>query len=95
MVTVTRIELTNGISISEIFSETQLRLQIFPVFEKLPINDDIFTPEEYSKATMSIKCGISAGEDGIMPEVLKYVQINDIMLDIINKSFENCEQPEL
>ena len=44
---------------------------------------------------MSIKCGKSAGEYGIMPEVLQYVQINDIMLDIINKSFENCEQPDL
>ena len=67
--------------------------EILPVFEKLSINDDVFTQEEYSKATMSIKCGKSAGEDGIMTEVLKYVQINDIMLDIINKSFENCEQP--
>ena len=44
---------------------------------------------------MSIKCGKSAGKDGIIPEVLKYIQINDIMLDIINKSFENCEQPDL
>ena len=69
--------------------------EILPVFQKLPINDDVFTPEEYSKATMSIKCGKSAGEDGIMPEVLKYVQINDIMLDIINKLFENCEQSDL
>ena len=69
--------------------------EILPVFENLPINDDVFTPEEYSKAAMSIKCGKSAGEDGIMPEVLKYVQINDIMLDIINKSFENCEQPDI
>ena len=69
--------------------------EILPVFEKLPINDDVFTPEEYSKATMSIKCGKIAGEDGIMPDLLKYVQINDIMLDIINNSFENCEQPDL
>ena len=68
--------------------------EILHVFEKLPINDDVFTPEEYSKAILSIKCGKSAG-DGIMPEVLKYVQISDIMLDIINKSFENCEQPDL
>ena len=44
---------------------------------------------------MSIKCGKNTEEDGIMPEILKYVQINDIMLDIINKSFENCEQPDL
>ena len=44
---------------------------------------------------MSIKCGKSAGEDDIIPEVLKYVQINEIMLDIINKSFANCEQPDL
>ena len=56
--------------------------EILPVFEKLPINDDVFTPEEYSKATISIKCGKSAGEGCIMPEVLKYVQINDIMLAI-------------
>ena len=27
----------------------------------------------------------SAGEDDIMPEVLKYVPIDDIVLDIINK----------
>ena len=77
--------------------------KILPVFEKLPINDDVFTPAvvycsmlcvfTHSKATMSIKCGKSSGEDGIMPEVLKYVQINDICL--INKSFENCEQPDL
>ena len=42
---------------------------------------------------MSIKCGKSAGQDGIIPEVINDVQINDIMLD--NKSFENCEQPHL
>ena len=35
--------------------------ELLPVFEKLPINDVVFTPEEYSKATMSIKCGKSAG----------------------------------
>ena len=37
----------------------------------------------------------SAGEDDIMPEVLKYVPIDDIVLDIINKSYINSEQPDL
>ena len=37
----------------------------------------------------------AAGEDDIMPEVLKCVPINDIMLDIINKSYINSEQPDL
>ena len=30
-----------------------------------------------------------------MPEVLKYVPIDDIMLDIINKSYINSKQPDL
>ena len=30
-----------------------------------------------------------------MPEVLKYVPIDEIVLDIINKSYINSEQPDL
>ena len=40
--------------------------EIPPVFENLHIKDDIFTLDEYKKAKISIKCGKSAGEDGIM-----------------------------
>ena len=43
---------------------------------------------------ISIKCGKIAGEDGIMPEVLKYVPIDEIVLDIINKSYINSEQSD-
>ena len=70
--------------------------EIPPVFENLHIKDDIlFTLDEYKRAKISIKCGKSAGEDGIMPEVLKYVPIGEIVLDIINKSYINSEQPDL
>ena len=69
--------------------------EILPVFEKLHIKDDIFTLDEYKREQISIKCGKSAGEDGIMPEVLKYVPIDEIVLDIINKSYINSEQPDL
>ena len=69
--------------------------EIPPVFENLHIKDDIFTLDEYNKAKISIKCGKSAGEDGIMPEVLKCVPIDDIVLDIINKSCINSELPDL
>ena len=47
------------------------------------IKDDILTFEKYKKAKRSIKCGKSTGEDCIMPEVLTYVPIDDIVLDII------------
>ena len=66
-----------------------------PVFENLYIKDDIFTLDEYKRAKISIKCEKIAGEDGIMPEVLKYVPIDEIVLDIINKSYINSEQHDL
>jgi hypothetical protein len=37
------------------------------------------------KAKASIKCGKSCEEDGVMPELLKYVPINDIIFGIINE----------
>ena len=55
--------------------------EIPPVFENLHIKDDIFTFDENKIAKISIKCGKSAGEDCIMPEVLKYVPIDEIVLD--------------
>ena len=41
--------------------------EISPVSENLHIKDDKFTLDEYKKAKISIKCGKSAGEDGILP----------------------------
>ena len=51
--------------------------------------------EEYEKAKRSIKCGKSPGENGLMPEVLKYVPIDGVVLDTVNKSYMKCEQPDL
>ena len=68
--------------------------EITPVFENLHIQDDIFTLEEYKKAKISITFGKSVGEDGIQPEVLKYVSIDEIVLDIISKSYINSEQSD-
>ena len=69
--------------------------EIPPVFENLYIKDDIFTLDEYKRAKLSIQCGKSAVEDGIMPKVLKYVPIDEILLDIINNSYINSEQPDI
>ena len=77
---------------SEVTDENE---EIPPVFENLHIKDDIFSLDEYKRAKISIKCGQSAGEDGIMPEVLTYVPINKMLLDIINKSYINSEQTDL
>ena len=54
--------------------------EISPVFEKLHIKYDIFTLDEYKKAKKSIQRGKIAREDSIMPEVLKYVPIYNIVL---------------
>ena len=69
--------------------------EISPVFENLHIKYYLFTLDEYMKAKRSIKWGKSAGEYGIMPEVLKYVPIDDIILNIINKSYINSKQPHI
>ena len=69
--------------------------EIPSVFKNLHIKDDIFTLDEYEKVKRSIKCLNGPREDGIMPEVLKYVPNDDIVLDIINKSYINSEQSDL
>ena len=71
---------------------TDENVEIPPVFENLYIKDDIFTLDEYKRAKLSIKCGKSVGKDGIMPEVLKYIPIDEIVFDIINKSYINSKR---
>jgi hypothetical protein len=56
------------------------------------IKDSRLTKEEYLKAKVSIKCGKSCGEDGVMPVLLKYVSIDDIILGNLNSG---GEQPDL
>ena len=51
--------------------------------------------DEYQKAKAAIKCGKSSGEDGIAPEVLKHVPIDDVVLNFINEAHMSGEQPKL
>ena len=69
--------------------------KISAVFEKLNINYVKFISEEYEKAKRSITRRKIPGEDGLMQEVIKYVPIDYIVLDIINKSYTRCEHPNL
>lgn len=64
------------------------------IFLPLHIEDGPFTLDEYKAAKANIKCGKSNGEDGVTPEVIKCVPIDDILLDIINKAYETAEIPE-
>ena len=65
-----------------------------PIFSDLPIPDGPFTMDEYKKAKACIKGNKSSGEDGVAPEVLKYVPVDDIILEIINRAYEEGELPE-
>ena len=58
--------------------------EVEQVFIDLDIEDSPFSQEGYAKALSSLKSGKACGEDGVVPEVLKHVPINDIMLDFIN-----------
>ena len=67
---------------------------ITPIFSDLPIPDGPFTMDEYKKAKACIKGNKSSGEDGVAPEVLKYVPVDDIILEIINRAYEEGELPD-
>ncbi|XP_072170850.1 uncharacterized protein [Diadema setosum] len=67
---------------------------ITPIFSDLPIPDGPFTMSEYTKAKTEMKNNKSSGEDGVAPEVLKYVPVDDIILEFINRSYEDGDQPE-
>jgi hypothetical protein len=49
---------------------------------------------DYLKGKASIKCSKSC-EDRVMPELLKYVPIYNIILGIINEVYNGGEQPDL
>ena len=67
--------------------------EIEPVFQDLQIDDGLFTLKKYQRTKGSLKAGRSCGEDGIVPEVLKCVLIDDLVLHIPNKAFMDCELP--
>ena len=67
--------------------------EIEPVFRDLPINNGPFTLNEYRGAMQSLRVGKSCGEDGVYSEVLKWVNINDLVLDICNRVLEHRKLP--
>jgi hypothetical protein len=71
-------------------SDTPIR----QVFDTLSIRDDPFDMEEYLAAKRTIKCGKSCGDDGITPEFLKYVGLDDIILGFINRSYSTKDLPQ-
>ena len=56
--------------------------EIGQVFTDFPVDDCPFTQAEYLKAKTSLKSDKSCGEDGVFSEVLNYVQVDNILLDI-------------
>ena len=58
------------------------------------ICDGPFTMEEYLAAKKSITEGKAAGEDGVMPEVIKRCNIDDIILGFCNDILIKDEKPE-
>ena len=68
--------------------------EIENIFENLNIDDGPFSMEEYKKALNTCKEGKSPGEDGIVPEILKRCNFDDIMLDYCNRLHIEGEKPE-
>ena len=67
---------------------------IEPVFENLNINQQPFTLQEVREAKKQLREGKAPGEDGIMPEVLKRVDIDDILLKFSNKLLVENDLPD-
>ena len=74
--------------------ETTDTAPIQPVLHDLNIKDTEFTIEEVEDAKKQIKEGKAPGEDGIMPEVLKRCNIDDIILLFANKLLMEGQKPD-
>ena len=68
--------------------------EIEDILVNLGIDDGPFTMEEYKKAVNTCKEGKSPGEDGIVPELLKRCNFDDIMLDYCNRLHIQGEKPD-
>ena len=67
--------------------------EIPTVLHNINIKTGPFTMEEYKVVKKSLKSGQS-GEDGIPPEVLKYCDLDDTILEYANKLLQNGEKPQ-
>ena len=65
-----------------------------PIHHNVNIEDGAFTLEELREAKKQLRYGKAPGEDGIMPELLKVVDIDDIVLRISNRFYMENQMPE-
>jgi hypothetical protein len=57
------------------------------------INVDLFNKDELAEARKKIKEGMSYGDDGIAPEILKRVDLDDVTLHFCNRAFVDGSFP--
>ena len=67
---------------------------IQPLFENLNISAEPFTLLEVAEAKKQLREGKAPGEDGIMPEVLKRADIDDILLQFSNMMLMDHDLPD-
>ena len=65
-----------------------------PIFDNVSIEDGAFTLKELKDAKKQLRFGKAPGEDGILPEMLKVVDIDDIILKISNKFYMDNQMPD-
>ena len=65
-----------------------------PIFDNVRIEDGAFTLKELKEAKKQLRFGKAPGEDGILPEMLKVVDIDDIILKISNKFYMDNQMPD-
>ncbi|KAJ4937844.1 hypothetical protein JOQ06_002474 [Pogonophryne albipinna] len=63
--------------------------------QNLPIDDGPFTASELARTKSTVREGKSAGPDGIPPEVLKYCDLDDLILDFCNLALLHNMQPDI
>ena len=68
--------------------------EIDTILHNVIIPDSAFSLAEVEEARKQVREGKAPGEDGIMPEVLKRINIDDIILSFSNKLLLDNETPE-
>lgn len=68
--------------------------EVATVFENLNIESGEFTMNEYQEVKKKLQTGKLPGGDEIPPEVLKYCDLDAIILDYANKLLLNHEKPQ-
>ena len=68
--------------------------EIPTVFDNLGINTGEFTMEEYQQVKRKLKTGKLPGSDEIPPEVLKFCDLDEIILNFANKLLISNEKPQ-